>query len=180
VPSPADIFAGVDRTDAQALVRRGNELYLQNRFEDAVLLYTEALKANPNDGTAHNNLGNAYFRLQRIVEATEHYREAVRINGNDAEAHQNLGAALAAQGDIDGAIAQYERALALRPDLPEALYSIGYLSNEKYTAATDPAERERWKQRAVDNLKHFLAVAKPELSAEANEARRILATLGTP
>lgn len=41
----------------------------------------------------------------------------------DADAHYNRGNALALQGDFEGAIASYEQALALEPDMTDAIYN---------------------------------------------------------
>lgn len=124
-------FAGIDRTNVQALMARGKELYDQSRFEDSVSVYQEVIRLQPTNQAAQSNLGSAYFRLQRIPEALAAFREAVRLNPNDAEARQNLGAGLAAQGSLDDAIAEYQQAIALKADLAPAHYSLGVLYQEQ-------------------------------------------------
>jgi len=159
------VFAGLDRTDVSALMRRGRELYDQNRFEDASRVYQEVLKLAPDNQAAHSNLGSTYFRMQLLDLALKEFREAVRLNPNDAEARQNLGAGLAALGDLDSAIAEYLQAIAMKPDLAPAHYSLGVLYQEKGN-----------KDKAIEELTRFL-----ELGGEAEwrpDAERRLKDLG--
>jgi tetratricopeptide (TPR) repeat protein len=59
--------------------------------------------------------------------AADTYARAIAVDGTRAEAHNNLGAALLTLGAWDTGAAALERALALRPDYPEALESMGHV-----------------------------------------------------
>ncbi|PIV27968.1 MAG: hypothetical protein COS36_03850, partial [Candidatus Altarchaeum sp. CG03_land_8_20_14_0_80_32_618] len=61
------------------------------RYEEAEKEYREAIKINPKDADAHNNLGILLKNLKRYEEAEKEFREAIKINPNDADAHNNLG-----------------------------------------------------------------------------------------
>jgi len=64
------------------------------RYEEAEKEYRVAIRINPNDAEAHNNLGILLKNLKHYEEAEKEYREAIRINPNYAEAHNNLGVLL--------------------------------------------------------------------------------------
>ncbi len=159
------IFPGIDRSDVQQLMRRGKELYDQNRFEDAVTVYKEVIRLKPDNQAAHSNLGSTYFRLQKLDEALTSFREAVRLNPQDAEARQNLGAGLAATGSFDAAIAEYLQAVSLKPDLAPAHYSLGVLYNEQGN-----------KEQAISELKRYLELGQD--SQLRSDAQRRLQALG--
>ena len=159
------IFASIDRSDVQQLMRRGKELYDQSRFEEAAAVYQEAIRLKPDNQAAHSNLGSAYFRLQRLDEALASFREAVRLSPTDAEARQNLGAGLAALGSFDAAIAEYVQAINIKPDLAPAHYSLGVLYQEQGNKAM-----------ASDELKRFLEIGTDEQLR--SDAQRRLKALG--
>jgi tetratricopeptide (TPR) repeat protein len=70
--------------------------------------------------------GDEHYALA-LIQAGKR-EEAVRILeelAGSAEAQNNLGVALTVLGREEEARAAFERALAVRPDLPEALYNLG-------------------------------------------------------
>ena len=62
------------------------------RYDEAIAPLKEAIRLNPDDAYAHNNLGITYAELKRYDEALVSYKEVIRINPDDAEAHNGLGA----------------------------------------------------------------------------------------
>ncbi len=59
----------------------------------------EALRLNPNNDLAHDNLGVALGSKGDWDGAIAEYREALRLNPNNDTAHNNLGVALGNKGD---------------------------------------------------------------------------------
>ena len=84
--------------------------------QEAVAEIQTALRINPNDAEAHNNLGYAWQRLGRFADAVGEHQEALRLKPDLTGAYNNLGAALLAIGRPDEAIAQYTEALRLQPN----------------------------------------------------------------
>jgi Flp pilus assembly protein TadD len=78
--------------------------------------YREALRVNPRNDHAHNNLGNALRKSGDLEAALVQYRDAVRINPNNDLAHMNLGASLVQKGHLKLALEQYRIACDLKPD----------------------------------------------------------------
>jgi protein O-mannosyl-transferase len=103
----------------------GSLLEDQGRVSEAVLLYSEALRINPNFPEAHNKLGVALGNQGEIGEAIAHYAEAVRLKPDFAEPHNNLGNAYVQLGTIDEAIAHYNEALRLNPEYAQARNGLG-------------------------------------------------------
>ncbi|MBI5612440.1 MAG: tetratricopeptide repeat protein [Gammaproteobacteria bacterium] len=103
----------------------GNVLAAQNRFEEAVTSYREALALDPQNPMAHNNLGRALYRLGRHQEAAEALREALRLRPDLVEVRFNLGVLHAEQHQLEEAVASFRETLRLRPDSVEAYQSLG-------------------------------------------------------
>ena len=103
----------------------GNTLYEANRIPEAMDLFKQALRMNPDNDAAYYNLGNALVQRGRTLQAIDEYERALRINPNFAEAHNNLGNALLLTGRTSEAIDQYEQALLIRPNFAEAHANLG-------------------------------------------------------
>ncbi len=97
------------------------------RLSEAMPHYETALRIDPNNFDAHNNLGIALAKLPgRLPDALAEYQTALRIKPDDWQAHFNLGLALTKiPGRRLEAIGQYEAALRVRPDFPDANCNLG-------------------------------------------------------
>lgn len=70
----------------------GNSYYFQNNLIQAERELREAIRIEPDDAKAHNNLGFLLAQdLKRFDEAEREFREAIRIKPDDAKANYNLG-----------------------------------------------------------------------------------------
>jgi tetratricopeptide (TPR) repeat protein len=82
---------------AYELGREGNDT-------EAIRYYRAALRINPADKHAHNNLGTMLIRQGKLNEAVEHYRKALQADPQYVGAHNNLGQAMLRTGEIETAI----------------------------------------------------------------------------
>ena len=70
------------------LIRQG-----QGRYNEAFRQYREALRLNPNEPAAYNNIGTLLFRQGKWEEAARFFRRALELNPAYSEARENLGKA---------------------------------------------------------------------------------------
>lgn len=110
---------------ADAYFLLGNVLAAQNRFEEAVAAYHEALTFNPQNPMVHNNMGRALFRLGRHAEAAAQLREALRLRPDLVEVRFNLGVLHGELHQLKEAAACFRETLRLRPDSVEAHGALG-------------------------------------------------------
>jgi Flp pilus assembly protein TadD len=114
----------------------------------------EAIRINPEDAEAHNNLGILLAGQGKYHEAEKAFREAIRINPDDAEAHNNLGILLSDLGDgetdpekkkqyYQEAEKEYREAIRINPDLAEAHSNLGILLKNQGRYAEARAELEK-------------------------------------
>jgi|GEM_PF-6345350 len=94
---------------AAAMKRKGDELYNQRKYYDAIKAYEEAIKLNPNYANAWNNMGNALNDQGKYEDAIKAYEEAIRLKPNFSEAWYNKGYALYNLGKYDDAIKAFKR-----------------------------------------------------------------------
>ena len=64
-------------------------------MDDAIRQYQEALRLQPDDAKAHNNLGIAFYQQRRTGEAIRQFQEALRLKPDYAGARKNLDVVLA-------------------------------------------------------------------------------------
>ena len=57
------------------------------KHQEAIQHYDEAIRLKPDDAGAYNNRGNAKYELGLYKEAIQDYDEAIRINLDDAGAY---------------------------------------------------------------------------------------------
>jgi Flp pilus assembly protein TadD len=158
VPSPSapgavvapKTFQPVTDLDIQ---RVGNAAYAQGDFQGALESFELAVKKNPNNATALNNLGQALVRVGRAKEALPHFERATALSPSDWAPRFNLAHAYGELGDWSHAIPEYEHAAQLFPDDYVTHYNLGL--------ALHKASRE---EPAVAEFKRAIALAPGEAS----------------
>ena len=137
-------------------------------WRDGVTLFTHAVRVEPDNWLAHNNLGKYLIERQRWTEAMGEILAALRLNPGNGMAHYNLAVILAQAGRDQEAIAEYRETLQLEPAFFEALLEIGRLLN----TAGKPAEAEPNLAEAV-RLKPGDAHARFELGRAVHARGRV-------
>ena len=97
----------------------------QNRIDEAISHYSEAVRLAPDEAEWHVNLGLLLVRKGDVARAAEMFGRAVLLRPKDAESYNNLGAMLARLGRTPEAIAAYTRALHIRPQYALARRNLG-------------------------------------------------------
>jgi tetratricopeptide (TPR) repeat protein len=103
----------------------GVALYKQDRTEEAVEHYLQALRVMPNYADAHNNLGLAYGDSGMHEEAIKAYKRTIRVDPDYADVHNNLGIAFVKSGKYKEAIESYKQAIRIDPDYAKAHNNLG-------------------------------------------------------
>lgn len=134
------------------------------RFDLAIHLIGEAIKANDKVPDYHVNLANALFSARRPAEAEAGYRRALALNPDIPEALFGLANADAQAGRLEEALAGHERAVALRPGFVEALANMAGVLHRLGRSA-----------EAVEKLKRALVERPREGGLHADLGRMLLA-----
>jgi protein O-mannosyl-transferase len=102
--------------------------YLLNNHgnvDDAIDCFREAVRINPHDAGALENLGFALAAKGQTAEAIGIYQQVLQIDPNHFAALNDLGNALSNLGKTDEAIQQFRLALRSKPDDPKAHNNLG-------------------------------------------------------
>ena len=104
---------------------KADRLALDNRMEDAQILYARICKVDPTDAEVWVKLAETQRRLGQYRDAEYSGRHAVRLLPNKAQPHHVLAASLHCQGKHDEAIIEYRKAIQLQPSYPSSHYLLG-------------------------------------------------------
>jgi peptidoglycan/xylan/chitin deacetylase (PgdA/CDA1 family)/uncharacterized caspase-like protein len=108
--------SATNNTQSRRETERAMGLYREKRYEEAAQAFESALRFNPNNVLAANNLGFTYVKMERLLEAIAWYEKTLVLDPLRALAYANLGDAYAKVGRVEDAKRAYTRFLELRPD----------------------------------------------------------------
>jgi Flp pilus assembly protein TadD len=89
---PESAVPNPDAEVAVAAVKAGD-------WQRAIVGFSAALKAEPDNADFHNGLGYAYRKAGRFDDSFRHYRQALGLNPGLKSAHEYIGEAYLATGD---------------------------------------------------------------------------------
>ncbi|AOZ98970.1 MULTISPECIES: tetratricopeptide repeat protein [Flavobacterium] len=75
---------------AQNNFDKGNSLYKNGKYEQAIDAYTSELTAKKHSAELYFNLGNCYYKLNKVAPAIYNYEKALVLKPNDSEIANNL------------------------------------------------------------------------------------------
>lgn len=104
---------------------KGNKLYAEQKYAEAVAAYGEAVALDPGNWGYRLNLGLSLKKAGSLEEALAAFRKAVELNPESYSANKETGEALATAKQFAEARTFYEKAVALSPDDPDAQYNLG-------------------------------------------------------
>lgn len=86
--------------EAWSINKRGNKLYKNRQYKEALEEYDDALLLSPSDNRLKMNKGSAHYQLGEFDKAEEAYNAALSSDKKDqiADAHYNMGNILFRQG----------------------------------------------------------------------------------
>lgn len=107
------------------------KLQRDQKWEEVIALYQEAIALNPNFARYHHNLGEILERLGRIDEAIAAYSQAIELNSRSALSHYKLGIILAKGDRLDQSIEVLRAGLKLKPSYHKYYNLLGNLLAQK-------------------------------------------------
>ena len=101
------------------------------RFDDALALCDQRLKANPEEAFAHYLKGRVFSRMKKYDSAKKAFEKAAEIDPMWPEAGNSLAAVYLLQEKKKEAIDHFEETLAHNPKNPTAILVLGRLYEER-------------------------------------------------
>ncbi len=115
------------------MIRRGNREYLEEKYEDAEVLYRKAVDKQPASSKAHFNLGNSLYKQDKYEAAATKFENLAVQNENNKIAlskyYYNLGNTYFNENKLQQSIEAYKNALRNNPGDTDAKHNLQYVKN---------------------------------------------------
>jgi len=130
----------INPDDLRALAGLADLYVVQEKIDEAALIYKKLLEKDDASPILHFNLGIIDFRNGKIEDAIQELTTATRLQEDYIEAYIALAMLYETKKDLAGAIAQYEKVVSLSPANSKTYYQLGRLYYE--TGRHDKALRQ--------------------------------------
>lgn len=127
----ADIALASNRFNPNALVNKGNSLFVKEHFAEAKELYLEAIGVDSANFEAIYNLGLANVRLGLISEAVQAFEKLHSVTTNDPRVLYHVANLYEQSDNMPSAIKWFNVLAACLPTDPGVLHRIGNLYSEQ-------------------------------------------------
>jgi|TARA_B100000315_G_scaffold115297_1_gene105827 Ca-activated chloride channel family protein len=126
-------------------VKEGNALYKEEKFDEALDKYSEALKKDPNSDVINFDFGTALYKKNNYKESIDHFQKSLLTDDEKLKekAHYNLGNAFYKSGieneekDLNAAVnflkeslGEYEKTLVLNKNNEDAIFNHEFVKKE--------------------------------------------------
>lgn len=132
---PSVVVSTEDREKAMAIKAKGNDAYIAKKYDEAIDLFTQAIKLDPSVGIYYSNRAAAYSASQQHEKAVEDAKESIRLNPSFSKGYSRLGFALMSLGDAQGAMEAYQKGLQVEGGSPSDIMKKGYEAAKKQVQA---------------------------------------------
>ena len=103
----------------------------EERWEEAISSYQEAIRLKPHYVEALSNVGNIYRQQRQWDSAISAYEEARRLKPQSADLLNNLGVVYKEKGDLIQALAHYQQATHFSPQHAHAHHNTGVVLKDQ-------------------------------------------------
>jgi tetratricopeptide (TPR) repeat protein len=120
---PCILHAQDPAKEAEQSIRKGNDLYKKQQYQQAEAAYNEAIERDKKNATAKFNRANTLYRQTKPDEAVKELNDlAFKAEENDMKekAYYNAGAILSGQKKLEESIEAYKNALRRDPNDKDA------------------------------------------------------------
>lgn len=107
------------------LLSKGNELYTQKRYEEAIEEYKNILEANPGLYVINRNIGNCYYELEDYDSAIKYYEKVLEEEPDSEETLITLGNIYLEKGELEKGLSYFEKIDEEKITNPLTFYNIG-------------------------------------------------------
>jgi tetratricopeptide (TPR) repeat protein len=151
---------------SQSLLKEGEDLYLNNKPDQAVAVLKSALEEEPRNARIYHYLGVSYQQLGMHEAAIETMREALDLSMSsrmEASFYFNIGNSYAESGQPQKAQEMYGKAVKADNSFAKAYLNRANTTVDAFKGNADKEQRIEAFERAVNDYQVYLSL-KPQAS----------------
>lgn len=111
---------------------KGNAALAENKFDDAVKFYTEAINLDANNHVLFSNRSAAYAKAGKYELALQDAEKTVQIKPDWSKGYSRKGSVLSYLGRHSDAITAYEEGLKLDPSNAQLQEGLAEVRAQRY------------------------------------------------
>jgi tetratricopeptide (TPR) repeat protein len=139
-------------SDLKAGLKKGNDLFEQKKYEEAIPVYEGLIVKNPDAYIIYKNIGNCWFELQQYDKAQAAYEKVLEKDPTNPDILLAIGNCYANRGETDKAMEWYNKIEFDKITDPAVLFNIG----ASFTKQSKFEDALKYYKRAVELQKDFL------------------------
>jgi len=132
-------------------LRKGNELYKKEKYNEAELEYRKGLEQKSKSYTGNFNLSNALYKQQKYKEASVMLDSLARTTKDKnqlASVYHNLGNSLLQDKAYSESVEAYKKALKLNPNAEDSRYNLSYAMRKLQQQQQQQQQQNQQKQQS--------------------------------
>lgn len=155
--------------DMLDLLEKGNQLFRENKFDEARAVYEDILARYPDAYPVYRNVGNCWFAQEEYNQAEQAYMKVLEKDPDNVDAILAIGNCYANRGDTDKALEWYSKLEIDTITDPTVLYNIGtsYYNNGKFDVALKYYEKAVEKENIMTDALYQLGLTYLNLQRNA-------------
>lgn len=171
-----DVLNQKAKREVALLVFEGKKLAVNQKWQEAIDLYTKAIKQDPRYAYAFVSRGIAYASIGELDRAISNFSDALKVDSKYTELYNNRGVALEYLGRYNKAIEDFTKAIECDPTFAQLYYNRGlaYSYKGRYDMAIPDFDKaiELKPDYSRAYLGKAIACEKSNLKKEAVDAYR--------
>lgn len=120
------------------LKEKGNKALQDNKFEEAIKHYSDAIALDGNNHVLFSNRSAAYAKAENYEQALEDAETTIKLKSDWAKGYSRKGSALAYLNRFEDSIKAYETGLQLDPSNAQIKSSLEEVKSQKLSAGNNP------------------------------------------
>ncbi len=123
--------------DIEQELVKGNKLFEEGKYEEAVKAYEKILEEFPDVYIVNKNIGNCYFKQEKYEKAEEYYRKVLEKAPSESGVMLAIGNSYTNRGENEKALEWYRKIEFEKLDDPIVLYNVGtnFYNNSQFKEA---------------------------------------------
>ncbi len=127
------IFSITAHSQESVWFAKGEKLYNQKKYDEALQAFTKVLELNNKNKEAYYYRGICNLFQGNIYEAISDFTETIALDSNSSDAYNNRGLCYGYTGELEKSVDDFKKAISIDKNFSKAYLNLGsaYLSLEK-------------------------------------------------
>ena len=125
-----ELISGPDfvmQSDPKALFEQATALYKSDRYSEAIPMFEQYLRSNPDDALANARIGMSLGQVGRLQESIPYLQKAIAADPTDYQSRSNLGLVYEKLNRPEEGVEWERKAVAIKPNDAVVLNNLGWV-----------------------------------------------------